>query len=257
MQRLYTAQQVRDMDKQAIETMPVAGFELMCRAGQRVFDELKSYLKVGEALHVYCGAGNNGGDGYVVALLALKAGLSVNTYALADVAALKGDALLAYETFKNLGGKISPVPKVIESGVIVDALLGTGLDRQVAGDYLDAITVINEACQRNLAIPVMAVDIASGLQADTGCILGTAVQATKTICFIGFKRGLFTADGPAVSGDIIFDDLNVNACILRRPLAEAETVDCLDIESQIKPRNKNTHKGDFGHALLVGGDRRF
>lgn len=257
MQQLYTAQQVRDMDKLAIKTMPVAGFELMRRAGRRVFDELESFLKTTNVVHVYCGAGNNGGDGYVVASLALEAGLSVKTYAIADVAVLKDDALLAYEVFKNFGGEISPAPKVIESGVIVDALLGTGLDREVTDCYLDAINVINKAGQDDLVIPVVAVDIASGLHADTGCILGVAVQATNTISFIGLKRGLFTAAGPAVSGHIVFDDLMVDKQILKSQLSEAETVDSLDVESQIKPRNKNTHKGDFGHVLLVGGDEGF
>jgi NAD(P)H-hydrate epimerase len=252
MQNLYTAAQVREMDRLAIQTIPVAGFELMQRAGLSVFNELQSYLEKGSTLHIFCGAGNNGGDGYVVAMLALKSGLTVNVYALAKVDTLKNDALLAYESFQKAGGFISEIPEVIESGVIVDALFGTGLDREVSGSYLQVIDLINKA-----KVPVVAVDIASGLQADTGKIMGTAVCACKTVSFIGLKRGLYTADGPAMSGDIVFDDLMVGERIISAQQAEAVTVSLSDVELDIKPRSKNTHKGDFGHVLLVGGDKGF
>ena len=255
---LYTAQQVRDIDSSAIKEMTEqgienAGFDLMQGAGASVFNELKQvFRQVGNQIHVFCGGGNNAGDGFVVASLALRQELSVKVYALSDVEKLQGDAQQAYQLFKNSGGQLSELPSELKLGVVIDALFGTGLDRDVGGDYLTAINLINES-----GLPVLAVDIASGLNADTGCAMGVAVKASKTISFIALKQGLYTADGPELSGEVILDDLAVAEDIVKQQVSQAELVQFEVISKTLKPRQKNSHKGSFGHLLLIGGTAGF
>lgn len=252
-QLLYTAQQTRQLDQLAIGSLPISGFELMQRAGRCVFDHTIPYcVKESDTLHVFCGAGNNAGDGYIVAGLALQAGYIVKVYAVSAVTELKGDALTAFRFFVDRGGAVFPVPENLGPGVVVDALFGTGLDKAVSGKYLDVVRLINTS-----SLAVISADLPSGLHADTGCVLGQAVSATKTISFIARKQGLYTADGPAYSGELVFDDLGVSAEVLNSLEAEACLFSMKSVASLKKPRKKNAHKGNFGHVLLVGGNHGY
>jgi NAD(P)H-hydrate epimerase len=136
--------------------------------------------------------------------------------------------------------------------VVVDAVLGTGLERPVAGDWAAALTAVNQ----HLA-PVLAVDIPSGLHADTGLELGVAVRAALTVSFIALKQGMFTGAGPDCCGDIRFHGLQVPAVVYSREILAARRVEWQRQSTQLAPRPRDAHKGRFGHVLVVGGTAGF
>ena len=249
--KLYTAEQVRGIDYAAIHELNIAGYDLMCRAGQAVVDEVSKQFPAASHWLVLCGPGNNGGDGYVVARLADEAGVRVTLCALLDPGRLKGDAALAYADWQAAGGETLewPLPDDAPYDLALDALLGTGIDREVDGSFRQAITYLNQ-----LPCPTIAIDIPSGLNADTGCVMGCAVQAQNTVTFVGRKRGMYTADGPDYCGRITFDGLAIPAAAAAESTGHAGSLLSLDYLAEIlKPRLRNSHKGSFGHVLAVGG----
>ena len=249
---LYRAEQVRAMDRYAIDRLGIPGIELMWRAGTAAFGALQARWPAVRTVSVVCGSGNNGGDGYVVARLALEAGLDVRVYPVSPVSGLRGDALLAYQDYRVTGGPVLDfVPADFEGAeVLVDALLGTGLDREVTGLYRDVISGINR-----FKGGVLAVDIPSGLHADTGSPLGIAVKADVTVTFIGLKQGLFTGEGLEYCGEVVFDDLGTPEGVRRCISASAALLP--PWERGLPPRPRAAHKGHFGHVLVVGGDLGF
>ncbi len=246
---LYTAAQVREFDRVAIEEYGIPGADLMERAGRRAFHWMQARWSGLSEILVVCGVGNNGGDGFVLARHARQGGLQVKVALLGDAQKLHGDALSMAEAWRALGGEIESYQGVPgRPGLIVDAILGTGLEREVSGIWAAAIEEIN----RHQA-PVFALDIPSGLSADRGQILGCAIRADATLSFIGLKRGLFTGDGPDCCGEIAYDALDVPARLFARQLLSARRVDWRKLAGQVERRRRNAHKGDFGHLLLVGG----
>ena len=248
---LYTAEQVRRLDKCAIEDHGIPGIDLMERAGRVVFDQARLKFPESRNWLVLCGGGNNGGDGYIVARLAQEAGLSAVVCALKSADSLSGDAATAASRWHDAGGETHswPVREIERHDLIVDALLGTGLDRAPAGDFGDAIDLINQA-----KAPVVAVDIPSGLNADTGMVMDKAAEADLTVTFIGRKRGLYTADGPDIAGAIKFSDLktpdSVRDSIPNSGILIREKI----ISDNLPPRRRNSHKGSFGWVLGIGGN---
>ncbi len=208
----YLAANVRELDRVAIEEFDISGFTLMQRAGTAAFNAMLKQWPDTRSVLCFCGSGNNGGDGYVIATLARQQGLTVTVIAVGDTERLRGDARQTYEMalvehvpvipFTAVASDISGL--LITDTIIVDALLGTGLTGNVRGDYAAAIEWINAS-----GAPVLAADIPSGLCGDTGSILGTAVLADLTVTFIGRKLGQVTGAGPAVCGTLVFDDLGV------------------------------------------------
>jgi NAD(P)H-hydrate epimerase len=247
---LYRAAQVRELDRIAIQERNIPGFELMSRAGYEVFQCIRNKWPDARSVAVFCGSGNNAGDGYITAGLALEAGLKVAVYSLAEPANLKGDALTAYRKYSEAKGTVISFQggQVIDAEVIVDALLGTGLDRPVTGLYAAAIQVIKQspAC-------VIAVDIPSGLHADTGNVMGCTVKADCTLTFIGLKQGLFTGHAADYCGEIFFASLAVPDDIFQQVSPSAVRV----VKIPLPRRHRCSHKGDYGHVLIVGGDRGY
>ena len=191
---LYNAAQVRELDRTAIEAVGIPGYTLMTRAGERCWDCLRAGWPTVRVIAVVCGTGNNGGDGFVIARLALAAGLKVVVLQLGAADRIRGDALLSREAYVAAGGVIAAfTPGALEGAdVIVDALLGTGLGRPPEGEWRAAIEAINQT-----PAAVLAVDIPSGLQADTGAVAGVAVRADRTVTFIGRKACLlYTSPSP-------------------------------------------------------------
>jgi NAD(P)H-hydrate epimerase len=249
--KLYTAEQVRGIDYAAINEMGIAGYKLMCRAGKAVVDEAHIHFPFARHWLIMCGPGNNGGDGYVVARLADKAGVHVTVCSLADPEQLKGDAALAYADWQAAGGELTQWPLADEAtfDLALDALLGTGIDREVGGKFRQAIAYLNQ-----LNCPKIAIDIPSGLNADTGCVMGCAVQSHNTVTFVGRKRGMYTADGPDYCGHIAFDDLAVPTKAALKYSIDAGSLLSPDFLAEIlNQRPRNSHKGSFGHVLAVGG----
>jgi hydroxyethylthiazole kinase-like uncharacterized protein yjeF len=249
--KLYTAGQVRGIDYTAIHELGISGYELMCRAGAAVVAAALHDFPSARRWLIMCGPGNNGGDGYVVARLATAAGIDVSVCSLVDTRRLKGDAALAYTDWFETGGEaiMWPMPENVHFDLALDALLGTGIDRPVGGDFRQAINWLNQ-----LDCPKLAIDIASGINADTGCVMGCAVQAETSVSFVGRKRGMYTADGPDHCGPVLFDDLGVPAEASVQYTAEAGTLLGSDfIAEEMRPRARNSHKGNFGHIYAVGG----
>ncbi len=249
---LYTAAEVREMDRVTIQEMGIPGAELMERAGRAALAALRARWPGARRIAVACGPGNNGGDGFVLARLAGEAGLQAETWLVGEAQRLRGDALGAAEAWRRSGAAIREfTPDCLHGAeVVVDGLLGTGLDRELVGSMAGAVDAINRAQGA-----VLAIDLPSGLHADSGRVLGTAVRAEVTVTFIGLKRGLFTGEGPAVCGHILFDDLQVPAGLYERFTASAQRLDLERLRGLLLPRRRTAHKGDFGHVLVVGGDR--
>jgi ADP-dependent NAD(P)H-hydrate dehydratase / NAD(P)H-hydrate epimerase len=249
---LWSAAQVRELDRRAIEDHGITGRELMERAGAFALDALLRRRPATRAITVVCGAGNNGGDGYVVARLARRAGLQVRTLAVADPAALRGDAAAACADFREAGGEIFRWDGAGDpggDGPLVDALLGTGLDRELGGAYRAAVEAINAAGR-----PVLSLDLPSGLHADTGRVMGTAVAAELTACFIGLKLGLFTGRGRALAGEVAFSALDTPGGLDRGLVPAARRLEPAVLGDWLRPRPRDAHKGCFGHVLVIGGD---
>lgn len=251
---LYTADLVRELDRQAIEVHGLPGLTLMESAGEAIFNVLREVWPEAWKIVVVCGAGNNAGDGYVIARLAQQHGGNVALLTATDPAKLTGDARTCAERCLEAGVKVEPFSfeKLTNADLIIDAVLGTGLDRDIKGLYLQIVQAINIA-----KAPVLAVDIPSGLNADTGRIMGEAIRAQVTISFIGLKQGLFTGEGPACAGQVYFDHLNVPDEIYQDIPVSSSRVDRMLVKKKLKPRFATGHKGDYGHAMIIGGEKGF
>jgi len=249
---LYTAAQTRELDRIAIEEAGIPGYTLMTRAGEACWEVLRSHWSAARSLQVFCGAGNNGGDGFVIARFALAENWQVAVLQLGDKDRMSADARQARAAFESAGGSINPftADAPIKADIVVDALLGTGVDRPLADEWRVAVDRINAA-----AVPVLAVDIPSGLHADTGAVLGAAVCADRTVTFLGRKAGLYTGSGPDYAGDITFTDLAVAGSVYQQVSATAELRRQPLSGVLAHPRSRTAHKGQHGHVLVIGGDQ--
>ncbi len=250
---LYRAEQVRNLDRAAIEGQGIPGLTLMERAGSAAFQLMGRLWPSADDITLLCGIGNNGGDGYVVARLALEKGLKVRVLVVGDPTRMKGDALASAEAYQRAGGeyyRFEGLPR--QTDLIIDGVFGTGLEREVAGRWREALEAVN-----GHTAPVLALDIPSGLHSDTGRIMGEAVRAQATISFIGLKQGMFTGDGPTCCGDIHFDALAVPAVIYSEEILSARRLEWAQQSTTLSPRPGAAHKGDFGHLLVVGGSAGF
>ena len=248
---LYTAAQVRKLDRIAIEEKAIAGIQLMKRAGRAVFNTLIARWPIPTKVTVLCGVGNNAGDGYIVAALAAQRRLPVEVIQVGEANKLKGDALTAYQYALQQQVPMSPWGGHLHcsEGLLVDALLGTGLQGEVRSPFAYAIEAMN---QSNL--PILSVDIPSGLCADTGRILGSAVRADVTVTLIGRKRGLFTARAAECCGELMFDQLQVPVDIYNKVGLGVELLQWQNLLTYMPIRHADAHKGDFGHVMVIGGD---
>jgi len=251
---LYTAEQVRALDRQAIERFGIPGAELMQRAGEAAFALARERWPEARRWCVLCGTGNNGGDGFVIARLAAEAGLAVQVIQLGEREHITGDARLHADHWAVLERPWTEFDGTLprDCDLLIDALLGTGLDRELEGVWRVVVEAINAH-----SAPVLAVDIPTGLDADRGVVLGVAVRAAATISFIGLKRGLFTGEAPDYCGEVFFDALEVPAAIYASQILSARRIDWTREATRLRPRRRTAHKGDFGHVLVVGGDHGF
>ena len=256
-EKIYQTSQVRELDQIAIQDMGITGYELMCRAGEAAYDVLRLRWPLARTIQIFCGAGNNAGDGYVVARLALKQGCKVVVSAAVGPEKLSGDAARAYVDYRDSGGKVE-ILKVATSifnvDLIVDALLGVGFGHELRGSFKSAVEAINTA-----QCPVLALDIPTGLHADTGSVIsgtdtkGLAVQADATITFVALKQGLFLDKAMDYRGDLFFSDLGIR---WNKPPSQRPSLRRLGqsfLAKTLQPRKQTAHKGSHGRLLLVGG----
>jgi len=243
---LYTAEQTRAIDRDAIERQGIPGPELMARAAEAVCRLIQKEYPEIERLVVYAGIGNNAGDGYLVARRMQDLGKSVRIVQLVPGESLQGDAGAACEEATRAEVPMQSFAEAnsIDEDLVVDALLGTGLSRPVEGDWAEAVDHIN---QSNAG--VVSVDIPSGLDADTGVADPHTVRADHTVTFIARKRGLYTADGPDCAGWVTYDDLEVES----DNFSAVVLCDWAEIRRDLPRRRRSSHKNEFGHVLVIGG----
>ncbi len=242
-QPIYRVAQIREIEARRLDADP----PLMERAGAaaaRVALAMTRGTRIPTL--IVCGPGNNGGDGFIVARILKQRGFAPMVVFRGDVARLPLDARAAYEAWRESGGEVlNDIPKR-QFSLVVDALFGIGLTRPLEGEHAALIEAIN--CQD---CPVLALDIPSGLDADTGRVLGCAVRATHTATFIALKPGLVTLDGPDHCGDISVHDLDLNPESI--VATEAHVVAPTLFSTCLKPRPKNSHKGMMGGVGIIGG----
>jgi NAD(P)H-hydrate epimerase len=255
--RVYRPQDVRELDRIAIEEQGIPGYTLMCRAGQATCQAAIERYPQARRWLVLCGSGNNAGDGYVIARLALAQGIAVQLIALSAPDGLSGDAAQAFQDFLAVGGSAeswvaSDIDVAVAGAeVIIDALLGTGLMRPLEGAYLEAVRAMRS---RRESTALVAVDITTGLNGLTGEVMGAAARADLTVTFVGLKQGLFLGRGPDYTGELVFADLDIAVIPAERvqPTMQVFTQDNL---RRLLPRRERTgHKGSYGHVLIIGGN---
>ncbi|HYM85714.1 MAG TPA: NAD(P)H-hydrate dehydratase [Pseudoxanthomonas sp.] len=247
---LFDTQGARALDAHATSLLGGDGYVLMQRAGQAAWQHLLQHWPAAQRITVVCGPGNNGGDGYVLARLAHRSGRAVSVLHLAEHVPATGLAQRACTDYVASGGSIGIFPDAMPVGdVVVDALFGIGLSRAPDAFASALIDAIN-----GQAAPVLALDVPSGLDADSGSAPGKAVTASRTLQFIARHAGLYTGDALEHAGMLELDDLQV----------PAETFDAIEpgawlltqgaLANWLLPRRRNTHKGESGRALCIGGD---
>jgi hydroxyethylthiazole kinase-like uncharacterized protein yjeF len=254
--KIVTAAQMQALDRRAIEA-GIPSLTLMENAGTAVATAMERAFGplAGKTITVFCGKGNNGGDGFVVARLLKRKGARVRVILAAPLSSLKGDPRTMCRRFVKLAGPSAvrtcpadDLAQAKDSQVIVDALLGTGLSAKVSGPYERAVRVMNES-----GAPLVAVDLPSGIQADTGAVMGVAVRATFTVTFARPKLGLYVGAGIDHAGVVQIADIGI-------PSSDADAVDSRfslltldDCRRLLPPRAPSSHKGTFGHAGIIAG----
>ena len=250
-QPLYNSAGTGQLDHYAIHELNIPAEELMQRAGQAVYEFADQFFAEAERWVVLCGPGNNAGDGYVVADLARQAGKEVTVVALRPVQELEGAARHWADRYCAGGGSVvaydSP-DSVPQAELVIDALLGTGLTEPLRAPYAELVDHINTKL-----LPVLAVDVPTGLSADTGQVMGSAVEADATLTFIAAKPGLYTADGPDHAGLVKLVDLEPGLRDRAPQQPDARRYCSDDLHGRLPIRPQNSHKGDFGHVWIVGG----
>ena len=248
--RLYCCEQIRLCEQMAIQNQGISADELMLRAGSFAWKIVRQEFPKARKLAIFCGAGNNAGDGFVLAKLAHTQGFLVTVYQFKSIEDLPDTARHAALQAVAAGVICHPVEEHLDpdTDLIIDALLGIGLTGAVREPLLTAINQINDS-----EIPVLAMDIPSGLHSDSGQILGHCVRADVTVTFVGKKLGMMMCDGPDACGKVVVDSLRLDSLLTTIP----EAANCLlpTLTRDLLPRRpRNCHKGDFGHVLIVGGN---
>jgi NAD(P)H-hydrate epimerase len=253
--RLVGSAEMREIDRAAIEVFGIPSLTLMDRAGRAVADAAVALAAPGGRFVVVCGGGNNGGDGYVAARVLRAAGRDARVIALVPPERLSPDARAVREQADRAGVPIDEgVLAPLEAGVgdvVVDAIFGTGLGRAPEGPFAEAIARIDSA--RVAGARVLAVDVPSGLSADTGRPLGPCVRADRTVTFGFLKRGLVLHPGAALAGEVSVDDIGIPAEAARRVPVGCELLVELEARMLVPPRAPDAHKGDAGRLLVVAG----
>lgn len=256
MKPVLSRDEVRELDRRAI-LRGIPSLELMERAGRGANELLLEHFPKAQRIALVCGAGNNGGDGFVVARLLRGQGRSPHAFLLGEPTRLKGDALENYRAFTLAGGSVTPIDDgglaelergLAESDLVVDALFGTGLDRELDGVQRAAVESMNRS-----PAPKLALDLPSGLDADTGTPHGVAVRAALTATFAAKKRGLLTPGGAAHAGAVHVVPLGIPDELVREVGYGVSELEATDIAAALPRREPTSHKGSSGRVLILAG----
>jgi hydroxyethylthiazole kinase-like uncharacterized protein yjeF len=255
--KVVTSVTMAEIDKRTIEEYGIPGLVLMERAGLAVVSRLKERFGRKRVV-VIVGPGNNGGDGMVVARQLHNEGWDVDVFLVSGPGNLKGDALSQHNSAKKIGVRMQPVEKLLgeqvsifrRHSVIVDAVFGTGLSKDITGKILKVIRVINGS-----GLPVISVDIPSGISSDSGQVMGDAVRADCTVTFGLPKRGHLLYPGAGYSGTLFIEDIGFPREFLASDKGGTELLEKDYISQLIPERKKYSHKGNYGHVLIVAGSK--
>jgi NAD(P)H-hydrate epimerase len=254
---LLSAAESRELDRLSQTSYGIDSYRLMTRAGEAVASVVAQ--RWAEALAagvlVVAGKGNNGGDGFVAARKLREGGAPVNVLLLARTEELKGDAALAYADYVAAGGVV--VEGADEGslasqkpGVVIDAIFGTGLNAEIRGSIRGVIEALNR-----FEVPIVAIDIASGVNADTGAVMGVAVQAALTVTFGCAKYGHVSYPGAGFCGTLEVADIGFAPEAIDQISPHGRLIERAEAAGLVTPRSTNTHKGTYGHVLGVAGSR--
>jgi hydroxyethylthiazole kinase-like uncharacterized protein yjeF len=257
---VLSREQVRAFDRACIDDCHVPSVVLMENAGRGAVDAIERCWPdrpiAGARVVVVCGIGNNGGDGFVVARHLVTRGATVEVFLAGSASKLQGDARAHFEAMLGLGlvareaaPDLAPFrAALVEAVFVVDAVFGTGLSRPVEGAHATILEAMQQARR-----PIVALDLPSGLDADTGMPLGVAVHADLTVTFAAHKLGLLTPTGSRFSGEVVLADIGVPASLIERVGHSAGLVERRDIARLLPPRATNLHKNGAGHVVVFAG----
>ncbi|MHB1001235.1 MAG: NAD(P)H-hydrate dehydratase [Armatimonadota bacterium] len=255
--KLSTAAQMREFDRRAIEEYGIPGIVLMENAGRHVYQVVYDILVplAGQHVTVIAGKGNNGGDGFVAARHLRDAGACIDLFLIGDPSSVKGDARINLDILLKTGMKVNTLNSISDldislerSHAVIDAIFGTGLKGDVTGLAADVIDAVN-SCGK----PVIAVDIPSGLDADTGRIWGTCVEADYTVTFALPKIGLFTYPGADYAGKVVVGDIGIPHQLYDS--IDVEIISGESVSNRLPDRSGSAHKGTFGTTVVIAGSR--
>jgi len=259
--KVATAEEMQELDRKAIETYRIPGIVLMENAGRGAAEVIsKTFPDLHEKkVAIIAGKGNNGGDGFVIARYLLNDGIPVRVYLLTDPKGLRGDAETNFNVFHRMKGEVISVPSSKEYikvkrdlerfDILVDGIFGTGLDAEVRGYYREVIDHLN-----TLQKPMVAIDIPSGLDADTGKPLGAAIRASLTITFGLPKIGHLIPPGINYVGEVKVIGIGIPKRLVEEEKIPTYLLEKEEIQKWLSiPRNPDSHKGDYGHLLVIAG----
>lgn len=252
--KVVTAEEMREIDRVSIEGYGIPSIVLMERAGLSVVKRINEFYGKSCRVVVLSGGGNNGGDGLVIARVLHNEGWDVRVYLLSSLERLNRDCRVQYEIAERMGVRIyvkkTPQSRDLKGAVIVDAITGTGLNRPLKDDIVRLAERLNSS-----STPVVAVDIPTGISASTGEVMGTAVRADLTVTFGLPKVGHLFSPGVDFTGRLFVEDIGFPPGLLNRDALKVELIEPSMVRTLLPCRERDSHKGDYGHILVVGGSR--
>lgn len=255
--KVVTASEMRAIDAKAMQEFGISSLVLMERAGLAVVSRIKE-LFGRRKIVVLAGSGNNGGDGLVVARDLYNEEWDVRVFLMCEPDELRGDALAQFTVASRFGVPMHPVAELLarhatvlsRHTVIVDAIVGTGLSKEIAGPMDDVITLINAS-----GLPIVSIDMPSGISSDTGKVMGNAVKAYATVTLGLPKRGNFLYPGAAYTGRLYVEDIGLPRRLTESADIRVARVEDRDARALIPVREADSHKGHYGHVFIVAGSR--
>lgn len=258
--RVVTRQIMKNIDNYSIETLKIPGVVLMENAAIKVIKNIE--LEKYNSFVVVCGKGNNGGDGFAVARHLIVMGKNVEVFLVGTEDGLSADCKINHDILKNMGVIINRLSNVEDanefreslnrSEVTIDAIFGTGLSKNVEGEYDMVISLINENSSY-----IISIDVPSGFDSDKGIILGNCIRADKTISFQLYKRGFLNYGTDKIAGDVIVEDIGIPEFVVNKFHENEFIMDREMVRDHLITRDKYAHKGDYGRVLVAAGSRGF
>lgn len=250
--RIATAAQMRQLDHTAICHRGIPSTLLMERAAKGVYHACEEMLGCvrNKRIVVFCGAGNNGGDGVAVARLLKNAGADVRAILVGSREKLSEDCAEMERRLVECGGALEDfcAPDLASADLIVDSIFGIGLHSPLRGDGAKAVALMNES-----GVPILSVDIPSGVETDTGRILGDAVRATRTVTFTLPKPGLLVGKGGVCAGEVTIHDIGIPVDLIEALETEHQSIDAELVRAWLPERPADGHKGTFGKCCILAG----